>query len=193
DLARANSEALAVGLHFQHEIYGFAETVLKARAIRALEGVAARYPIHRSVRCAARRKVEEIFDDLALHSGFGASRLDATSLLLDGPGVFIEAEGSRKADYSSCSFAIWTDSTSRADELRDLLFRLVGERYSREQMFTIDWHFTDRRAGRRSSARCGLSCARRSGARFREPVSGRERDCAGPAGIAGHRQDPARA
>jgi hypothetical protein len=147
DLARANSEALAVGLHFQHEIYGFAETVLKARAIRALEGVAARYPIYRSVRCAARRKVEEIFDDLALHSGFGASRLDATSLLLDGPNVFIEAKGSRKADYSSCSFAIWTDSTSRADELRDLLFRLVGERYSREQMFTIDWHFTDRRAG----------------------------------------------
>jgi len=84
ELARASTEALAVGLHFQHEIYGFAETVLKARAIRALEGVAARYPIYRSVRCAARRKVEEIFDDLALHSGFGASRLDATSLLLDG-------------------------------------------------------------------------------------------------------------
>jgi len=147
ELARASTEALAVGLHFQHEIYGFAETVLKARAIRALEGVAARYPIYRSVRCAARRKVEEIFDDLALHSGFGASRLDATSLLLDGPGVFIEAEGSRKADYSSCAFAIWTDSTAHADELRDMLFRLVGERYSREQMFTIDWHFSDRRAG----------------------------------------------
>ena len=147
ELARASTEALAVGLHFQHEIYGFAETVLKARAIRALEGVAARYPIYRSVRCAARRKVEEIFDDLALHSGFGASRLDATSLLLDGPGIFIEAEGSRKADYSSCAFAIWTDSTPHADELRDMLFRLVGERYSREQMFTIDWHFSDRRAG----------------------------------------------
>jgi hypothetical protein len=147
ELARASTEALAVGLHFQHEIYGFAETVLKARAIRALEGVAARYPIYRSVRCAARRKVDEIFDDLALHSGFGASRLDATSLLLDGPGVFIEAEGWRKAEYSSCAFAIWTDSVARANELRDMLFRLVGELYSREQMFTIDWHFTDRRSG----------------------------------------------
>jgi hypothetical protein len=147
EFARASTEALAVGLHFQHEIYGFAETVLKARAIRALEGVAVRYPIYRSVRCAARRKVEEIFDDLALRSGLGASRLDATSLLLDGPGVFIEAEGSRKADYSSCAFAIWTDSAARANELRDMLFRLVGERYAREQMFTIDWHFTDRRAG----------------------------------------------
>ena len=121
ELARASTEALAVGLHFQHEIYGFAETVLKARAIRALEGVAVRYPIYRSVRCAARRKVEEIFDDLALHSGLGASRLDAMSLLLDGPGVFIEAEGRRKAEYSSCAFAVWTDSISRAAVAR--LFR----------------------------------------------------------------------
>jgi hypothetical protein len=147
DRGAAEAGALAVGLSFQHEIYDFADTILKTRAIRALENVAAKYPVYRSVRCAARRKVEDIFDDLALHSGLSAYRLREAELLLEGPGVFVEAEGSRKADYSSCSFNIWTESPARIEAVRDQLFRIVGERYAREHMFTLDWHFTNHRSG----------------------------------------------
>ena len=147
DRGAAETGALAVGLSFQHEIYDFADTILKTRAIRALENSAAKYPVYRTIRCAARRKVEEIFDDLALHSGLSAYRLREAELLLEGPGVFIEAEGSRKAEYSSCSFNIWTESPARIEELRDQLFRIVGERYPREHMFTLDWHFTNQRSG----------------------------------------------
>jgi hypothetical protein len=140
--------ALAVGLNFSHEIYDFADTVLKTQAIRALDSIAAaKYPVFRSLRCAARRPLAEIFDDLALRSGLSAYRLREATMLLQGPGVFIEAEGSRTAEYSSCGFNVWTDSTARVEELREKLFGLVGECYSRQQMFTLDWHFTDHRSG----------------------------------------------
>lgn len=152
DRGASEHGALSVGLTFQHEIYDLAETVLKTRAIRALDSVAARYPIYRVLRCAARRKLEEVFDDLALHAGLAALRLNEGSLLLDGPGVFINAEGWRKAEYCSCRFGIWTDSVQRMEELRDVLFRIVGDRYGRQQMFTIDWHFTDNRAGLTSTS-----------------------------------------
>lgn len=144
--------SLSVGLSFRHELYDLGDTVLKTRAIRALENVAARYPICRSVRCATRRKVQDVFDDLALHMGMTALRLDEGTLLLDGPGVFVQAEGRRKADYCSCAFGIWADSKARADEVRDALFRLVGERYAAHQMFTIDWHFMNSRAGLSSAS-----------------------------------------
>jgi hypothetical protein len=64
-----------------------------------------RYPIFRRVRCAARRKLEDIFDDLATQTGLAAVRLAEGSLLLDGPGVFIEADGWRKAGYCSCQMS----------------------------------------------------------------------------------------
>lgn len=139
--------ALAVGLNFHHEIYGFADTILKARAIRALESVAAKYPVYRNTRYASRRKLEEIFDDLALQSGLSACRLGMASLLLEGPGVFIDAEGWRTAEYSSCGFSFWGDSVARVEELRDKLFRIIGECFARERMFTLDWHFMDSRSG----------------------------------------------
>jgi hypothetical protein len=137
--------ALSVGLAFQHDTYDLADSVLKTRAVRALDNAAATYPIHRMVRCAARRKVEDVFDDLALKLGFVAARLEEGSLLLDGPGVFIHAEGRRKAGYCSCSFAIWTTTPARAAALRAQIFEIVGDRYERTQMFTIDWHFTNAR------------------------------------------------
>jgi hypothetical protein len=136
---------LTVGLTLHHELYDLADAVLKTRAIRAFEATAASYPIHRIVRCAARRKLELVFDDLALKLGFSASRLDEGSLLLDGDGVFIQAEGRRKSGYCSCSFLIWTTTPARADTLREQIFTVVGDRYERHQMFTIDWHFTNNR------------------------------------------------
>ncbi|MBB6093038.1 guanylate kinase [Povalibacter uvarum] len=152
ECGREDRRSLSAGLSFHHELYDLGDTVLKTRAIRALENVAARYPICRSVRCATRRKVEDVFDDLALHMGMTALRMDEGTLLLDGPGVFVQAEGRRKAEYCSCSFGIWAESKARADEVRDTLFRLVGERYSPSQMFTIDWHFMNSRSGLSSAS-----------------------------------------
>src|SRR5262249_11523012 len=91
------SEPLNVGLTFQYDTYSLADLVLKTRAIRALDGVATRYPIYRDVRCAARRKLEDVFDDLALKFGYPALRLDEGTLLLDGPDAFIQASGWRKS------------------------------------------------------------------------------------------------
>ena len=144
--SQPDTGALAVGLNFHHEIYDFADTILKARAIRALESVAAKYPVFRWARRASPRKLEDIFDDLALHSELSAYRLRVASLLLEGPGVFVEAEGARTAEYSSCGFNIWAESVARAEGVREQLFKLVGECYSPRQMFTLDWHFTDQRA-----------------------------------------------
>jgi len=145
--AQPDSGVHAIGLNLNHRIYGFADSVLKTRALRSLENIAAKYPIYRLVRCASARKLEHIFDDLALESGLSACRLDVGELLLETPGTFINAHGWSTASYTSCSFGIWSESVARAEELRDRLFRIVGERYPRERMFTLDWHFMDSRCG----------------------------------------------
>jgi len=146
DQESSSAASLAVGLSFQHDLYDLAEAVLTTRAIRALDQAAARYPIHRLARCAATRRLVPIFDDLALHSGLSATRLDQNSLLLDGPGVFVQAKGWRKADYCSCEFNIWSDTIARADATRDKLLHLVGDQLDRNRMFTIDWNFTNSRS-----------------------------------------------
>ena len=148
----ADHGALAVGLSFQHQIHGFADTILKARAIRALDNIAARYPVYRHLRCASRRKLEELFDDIALNSGLSASRLGIGSALLEGPGIFINAAGWRTAAFSSCSFGFWADNVARAHEHRDKLLRVIGEAFDRKCMFTLDWHFMDSRSGLNSTS-----------------------------------------
>ena len=120
------------------------ETLLKLRALQSFDRAAACYAIHRTVRCAVRRPLDEVFDDLALHADLLAQRLDTASLLLDGPGVFINVEGNRKVDYGSCTFHIWADSMNRLDQVRGKLLDIVGEQLVRHEMFTIDWHFSSR-------------------------------------------------
>ena len=127
------------------------DTLLKLRALQSFDRGAARYAIQRTVRCAVRRPLEELFDDLALHTDLAAQRLDGTSLLLDGPGVFVSASGRRKIDYGSCTFEIWAESMARLDAVRATLLGIVGEQLVRREMFTIDWHF--------SSGQMGLSSA----------------------------------
>jgi len=130
-----------VGVSFTHDLYDLGEAVFKTRAIQAFESAATRYPIHRRVRCAVPRALEDVFDDLALHAGLAAQRLDSGSLLLDGPGVFVHAEGKRKADYCSCTINVWADSKERAEHTRRSLLHAAGERNLPEQMFVVDWHF----------------------------------------------------
>ena len=128
-----------------------ADTLLKLRALLSFDRRATRYAIQRTVRCAVRRPLEALFDDLALHTDLIAQRLDSTSLLLDGPGVFVSANGRRKIDYGSCTFEIWAASLNRLDAVRTTLLSIVGEQLVRREMFTIDWHF--------STGNMGLSSA----------------------------------
>jgi hypothetical protein len=135
----------SVGVSFNHDLYDLGEAVFKTRAIQAFEGSATRYPIHRLVRCAVPRALEDVFDDLALHAGLAAQRLDAGSLLLDGPGVFVHAEGKRKADFCSCTINLWADSKDRAECTRRSILDAAGERNLPEQMFVVDWQFCNSR------------------------------------------------
>ena len=106
-----------------------------------LEAAVTTYPIHRVVRCAARGKLEQIFDDLALHMGLTAHRLRHGSLFLDGPGLFVYAHGGQQAHHCSLTFNIWAAGIARATEARERLFELIGERRIRDEMFVLDWYF----------------------------------------------------
>jgi hypothetical protein len=118
-----------------------ADTLIQLRAIQAFDTRAMNYAIQRTVRCAARRPLDELFDDLALNMGMTAQRVDATSLLLDAPGVFVSAHGRRKMDYGSLTFEIWAATREQLESARERILSLVGEQLERREMFTIDWHF----------------------------------------------------
>lgn len=141
-----------VGVSFQQESYALVDTVINARALQALEIAVAHHPIYRLLRCAVRGKLEEIFDDLAVKMGLTAQRLAMGTLLLDGPDVFVHAEGKVNSGYCSCCFNVWAATPSRAHEVGSQLFRIVGDRQIREQMFILDWHFANARGGLSSSA-----------------------------------------
>ncbi len=128
-------------LAFHHTLCSLADAVVKTRAVQALDSAAARYPIHRVVRCAVRRKLEDVMDDLALDMGFAPHRLDQWSLLLEGHGTFIAVRGSRQADYTSLQLRIWCDTKARAVEIEGSMLRAVGEQRITEQMFSLDWKF----------------------------------------------------
>jgi hypothetical protein len=134
-----------VGVTFNHDLYDLGEAVFKTRANQAFESVATRYPIHRLVRCAVPRALQDVFDDLALNAGLAAQRLEAGTLLLDGPGVFVHAEGKRKAGYCSCTINIWADGKERAEHARRSLLHAVGDRNLPEEMFVVDWQFCNSR------------------------------------------------
>jgi energy-coupling factor transporter ATP-binding protein EcfA2 len=135
-----------VRVAFQHDLTDLADAVVKTRVIQAFDNAATRYPIHREIRCAvASNKLQDVFDNLALNSGLAPQRLDTGSLLLDGEGVFVSANGYRKAGYSSCRFEVWADCQETAEKTRAALLRAVGPCRERDQMFVVDWQFCDSR------------------------------------------------
>jgi hypothetical protein len=145
DRASGASNPFTVSVAFQHDLSDLGEAVIKTRAIQAFDNAATRYPIHREIRCAASNKLQDVFDDLALNTGLAAQRLDTGSLLLDGDGVFVSAEGFRKSGYCSCTFHLWAASKELAEQTRATLLRAAGPCRVREQMFVIDWHFCNSR------------------------------------------------
>ena len=131
-----------VRLMIRADIDDLAGTLLHMRAIQAFDHRPARYPVHRVVRCAVRGSLVSLFDDFALGSGLASHRFDTGLLLLDGPGVFATLQGRRKAEYSSCTFTLWTDTVQHAESVVESLFAIVGERRMKEETFTIDWRFS---------------------------------------------------
>lgn len=142
DRALPESGTAAIGLNLHHRIRDFADSVVKTRALRSIENIAAKYPIYRRVRSATARNLYTLFDDLALHSGLSACRLWSGLLLLEGPGVFVEAEGWRTTSHTSCAFNVWAESVARLDEVREKLLRVIGDTHPRNRMFTLEWHHT---------------------------------------------------
>jgi hypothetical protein len=138
---RNEHQPVSLSLSVRGDGHDPAYTLIRVWALRAFHERARRLPIHREVRFAARRSLEEIFDDLALRAGLVAHRLDTARLLLDGPGLFVSATGSRKTDYSSGALEIWAEDLARLHSARTELLALVGPQRLRQEIFTIDWHF----------------------------------------------------
>lgn len=118
-----------------------ADTLLTLRTLRAMDIGAARYPVHRVERCAVRRPVAELLDDLALQSGLAAHRPSESSLLLDDVGSLVSVRAMRKAEYTSCTFSIWASDRERLAAVRNRLLGILGEQRMRDETFTIDWCF----------------------------------------------------
>lgn len=129
-----------------------AETLLTLRTLRALDVGAARYPIHRVERCAVRKPGAELLDDMAVQSGLAAHRLSESSLLLDGAGSLVSVRAMRKADYTSCTLAIWASDRERLAAVRDCLLGILGDQRIRDETFTIDWCFMGGVAGLTSAS-----------------------------------------
>jgi len=140
----------AAGL--SQDVWDFADLALKMRFAHALEEGVTRYPIHRSLRFAARLELEALFDDLALNLGWEAQRLDSAAMILDADGLFISARGGRKSDYCSCLFGIWALTPQRAEQARAAILERVGAARIREPMFSIDWHFLTARGELQSAS-----------------------------------------
>lgn len=135
------------GLSVRGDLADLSDTILKLRALKSLDVGARRFPIHRRVRFAARRPLENLFDDLAQRSGLAALRLDTAWLILDGPCSFVEARGNQKTDYCSGTFSMWADSSDGLESCREKLLGIVGEQLVRDETFTIDWHFYSANSG----------------------------------------------
>lgn len=122
-------------------VYSFADLVLLKRLGKALEDGAARYPIYRELRFAARVELEVLLDAIALDPAWRAERLGSESLVLDGEGLFVVAYGTRKADYCSIAFYLWSADLAQAQEAKRRILDKAGSTRITEPMFSIDWHF----------------------------------------------------
>jgi hypothetical protein len=140
-----------VNISLTSELWDLAGSVVRARAVRALDLATRTLPVYRLQRWSVHRKVIQVFDELACDPYFNAQRTDAGSALLSAPGVFVAAEGHDKGSYCSCVFQVWSESRARADEVEARLKALMGDQWLRGQTFVIDWHFIVRGNLRSSS------------------------------------------
>ena len=130
-----------LGVTFQHDIHDLADAVISGRALHAFEMAVTNYPIYRTLRCAARGKLEEVLDDLALQMNLTAQRLRHGSVLLEGEGAFVHVFGGQKSQYCSITVHVWAANRARVEEIRERLLSVVGDRRVREEMFVLEWYF----------------------------------------------------
>jgi hypothetical protein len=128
-------------LSLQADLDSLADSMLGMRAIQALDNDPSLFPVHRVLRFAVRRPLEEVFDDLALHAAPRAQRLEAGAVVFEGDGFFASATGRRKTDYSSGSIRVWARDLDRLREVEADILRAIGDQMVREEQFTIDWYF----------------------------------------------------
>jgi hypothetical protein len=117
------------------------ELVLQNRIASALDAGAARYPIYRVVRFAARIELDVLLDAIALDSAWRGERVHAEALILDAEGLFVSGYGSRKADYCSCIFYVWAADVARAEAAKANILAKAGSTLITEPMFSIEWNF----------------------------------------------------
>ncbi len=128
-------------LTLQADLESLADSMLGMRAIQALDNDPSLFPVHRVLRSAVRRPLEEVFDDLALHAAPRAQRLEAGAVIFEGEGFFASATGRRKTDYSSGAIRVWARDLVRLREVEADVLRAIGDQMVREEQFTIDWYF----------------------------------------------------
>lgn len=128
-------------LSLQADLESIAESMLGMRAFQALDNDPSLFPVHRVLRFAVRRPLEDVFDDLALHAAPRAQRLEAGAVIFGGEGFFASATGRRKKDYSSGTIRVWTRDLVRLREVEADILRAIGDQMVREEQFTIDWYF----------------------------------------------------
>ena len=131
----------SVNIALNTELYDIAGAVVRARAVRACDLATRSLPVFRLLRWSVHRKVNDLFDDLALDVAFSAQRIGAGAALLSAPGLFISASGHDKGSYCSCVFQVWAESRLRADEAAERLQSIAGDLRLRDETFVIDWHF----------------------------------------------------
>lgn len=134
------------------DLHDVADAMLKLRVLAAHAPGARVFPVYREIRFAVRRTRDDVFDNLALHSGLLAQRLDSSLLILDGGQVFVRATARQKTGYTSGTLEIWATDPEELEKSRQLLLGLAGDQPVREELFTIDWHFTSRGQGLTSVA-----------------------------------------
>jgi hypothetical protein len=134
------------------EVRYLSDFVLCNRLAKALDDGASRYPIHRELRFAARIELEVLLDAIALDPAWRAERIYSESLILDADGLFVAAYGSRKADYCSCTFYLWSADLARAEEAKQRILAKAGSTRIVEPMFSIQWHFLTSRGDLESAS-----------------------------------------
>lgn len=128
-------------LTLQADLDSLVDSMLGMRTILALDNDPSLFPIHRELRFAVRRPLEEVFDDLALRGAPRAQRLDASTVIFEGEGFFASATGRRKTNYSSGTIGVWARDLGRLREVEAHILRAIGDQMVREEQFTIDWYF----------------------------------------------------
>jgi hypothetical protein len=134
-------------LTLQADLDSLADSMLGMRAIQALDKEPSLFPIHRVLRFAVRRPLEEVFDDLALRAAPRAQRLEAGAVIFEGDGFFASATGRRKTGYSSGTILVWARDLDRLREVEADILRAIGDQMVREEQFTIDWYFHGSHSG----------------------------------------------